>query len=111
MTDHWLDNACGLSANEPYEEALQAYYKVVELNYTPRLKIAWLTKSILLAGRQRHDEALQAANKTTESQSPSRTAPQPGRPRATFLASPKGRPSDQASSGPESRDIQNDPIF
>ena len=48
------------------EAALAAYEKVIELNYTPRIKVAWLTKAILLAELQRCDEALQASNMAIE---------------------------------------------
>lgn len=57
-----------------FEAALQSYERVIELNYTPRLKTAWLTKSILLAELQRYDEAFQAANKTIDLDPNSATA-------------------------------------
>jgi len=48
------------------EEALAAYDKVIELNYTPRLEVAWVTKAVLLAELQRFDEALEASEKAIE---------------------------------------------
>lgn len=45
------------------EEALAAYEKVIELNYTPRLETAWVTKAVLLTELQRFDEALVASEK------------------------------------------------
>ncbi|MBN1324189.1 MAG: tetratricopeptide repeat protein [Methanotrichaceae archaeon] len=43
------------------EAALAAYEEVIELNYTQRIKAAWLMKAILLAELQRYDEALSAS--------------------------------------------------
>lgn len=48
------------------EAALIAYDKVIELNYTPRIEAAWVTKAILLAVLQRDDEALQASEMIIE---------------------------------------------
>lgn len=48
------------------EEALAAYEKVIELNYTPRLEAAFVTKAVLLAELQRFDEALNASEKAIE---------------------------------------------
>jgi len=48
------------------EAALIAYDKVIELNYTPRIEAAWLTKAVLLAVLQRYDEALQASEMAIE---------------------------------------------
>ncbi len=45
------------------EEALAAYEKVIELNYTPDYEAALATKAILLAKLKRFDEALDAAEK------------------------------------------------
>jgi tetratricopeptide (TPR) repeat protein len=48
------------------EAALAAYDKVIELDYTPRIEDAWLTKVIFLAVLQRYDEALQASETAIE---------------------------------------------
>jgi tetratricopeptide (TPR) repeat protein len=48
------------------ESALIAYDKVIELDYTPRIEAAWLTKAVLLAELQRYDEALQASEMIIE---------------------------------------------
>jgi tetratricopeptide (TPR) repeat protein len=48
------------------EAALKAYEMVIELNYTPRIEAAWVTKAILLAVLQRDDEALHASEMIIE---------------------------------------------
>ncbi len=48
------------------EEALAAYEKVIELNYTPRLEAALVTKAVLLAELRRFDEALEASEKAID---------------------------------------------
>lgn len=48
------------------EDALAAYEKVIELNYTPRLEAALVTKAVLLAELHRFDEALEASEKAIE---------------------------------------------